>query len=512
MIRYLTSAALVLSSLSAFSQDVFYLNNGTSLSITAGTTVTIQGGVKAANGSSILNNGTLCLINNSISNQSNWTDGNPAGVFAAASTGVFTLKSVNGHTITGNTVFPSMIIDADGGTTINNDIAISGNLLLKSGKFTTGIYKINMINNLPGAVQADAANSNYTKSWINGKLQRSITSNTGLYDFPVGNNSQGNLLQFLNNNITGATSLTASFGSKPGDDAGLIITENGTPYTMVNNGGVWYLNTATAMTGGNYALQLYFTGFIGLSDNKFGILRRNDASANAADWVVPAGSALEPQDGNGRKVSDGYARRKNITTFSQYGIGMASVVVPVTLLDFYAMRDDHITVKLNWSTSTEINNKGFEIEKRYENENRFGYIDFVESKAPGGNSNVLLNYIFHDRNPFTGVTYYRLKQVDIDGKFVYSAIKAVKGTEGSEVNVSLMPNPNHGQFTILISGANQSRKAFISDLNGKVIRQFLIQPQQQINISELPAATYVLTIIDVFGKGKNFSEKIIIIK
>lgn len=512
MIRYLISAILTFMILPAFSQDVLYIGNGADVSITSGATITVQGGINAVNGSSILNNGVIYFTNNSISNQSNWTDGNASGVFTSGSNGMVTFQSVNGHAITGNTVFPSVTLDAAGGATISNDISIANNLLLKNGKFNTGIYKIIIPNNIPDAVQADVSNTNYTNSWVNGNLQRSITANTGLYDFPVGNNSQGNLLQFLNNNITGTSSLTASFAPKPGSDAGLIVTENGTPYTMVNDGGVWYLDAATAATAGNYALQLYFTGFAGLANNQFGILRRNDASSNAADWVVPAGSALEAPNGAGRNVSDGYARRKNMTTFSQLGIGMSAMALPVTLIDFFAVRDNQTTVKLNWSTATEINNKGFEIEKRYENENQFSAKDFVASKATDGNSQVILNYIYQDINSFSGVTYYRLKQIDMDGNFVYSAIKAIKGIDGATVDVTLMPNPNRGQFTILISGANQSRHAFISNINGKVIKQFLVQPQQEVNISELPAATYVLTIIDVFGKGKNFSEKIVIIR
>ena len=512
MIRYFITSAMLLGSLASFSQDVLYLTNGSNVTVTPGATITVQGGVNAVSGSSIVNNGILSLTNNSLINQSNWTDGNATGVFAAGSTGMVVFQSPNGHSITGNTLFPSVTLDAAGGAIINNNISIANNLILKSGQFNTGSYQISMLSNDPDAVQADVSNTNYTNSWVNGNLLRNIATNTGSYDFPVGNNSRGNLLQFVNNNLTGPSSLVASYGPKPGNDVGLAVTENGTAYSMVNDGGVWYLDAATTATGGNYALQLYFTGFAGLTDNQFGILRRRDASSNAADWVVPAGSALEPSGGAGRKVSDGYARRKNITSFSQLGIGMTSVALPVTLLDFFAARENKTSVKLTWATATENNNKGFEIERRYENETQFSDKDFVASKAIGGNNQMILNYIYRDVNAFSGVTYYRIKQVDIDGRSFYSGIKAVDGTGGATVDVTLMPNPSRGQFTILINGINQIRQAFISDIKGKKIKQFLVQPQQQVNVSELPAATYILTIIDVFGKGKNFSEKIVIIK
>ncbi|MEO6868957.1 MAG: hypothetical protein ABI168_04890, partial [Ginsengibacter sp.] len=59
MIRYFITSALALVSLAAHSQDVLYLTNGSSLSITSGATVTVQGGINANNGSSILNNGVI---------------------------------------------------------------------------------------------------------------------------------------------------------------------------------------------------------------------------------------------------------------------------------------------------------------------------------------------------------------------------------------------------------------------------------------------------------------------
>jgi hypothetical protein len=168
-------------------------------------------------------------------------------------------------------------------------------------------------------------------------------------------------------------------------------------------------------------------------------------------------------------------------------------------------------VKLNWYSTTETNNKGFEIERRFENESQFSNIGFVESKASGGNSQTLLNYFYYDLNSFSGVSYYRIKQIDIDNHFMYTAIKAVKGLGSSTVDVTIVPNPNHGQFKIRITGVRESHPAFITDMNGRVVKQLIVQPLQEVNVQGLPAATYILTIVDVFGKDDNYKEKIIIV-
>jgi hypothetical protein len=102
----------------------------------------------------------------------------------------------------------------------------------------------------------------------------------------------------------------------------LNVAENGVAYTGINTGGVWYLTPDLPLAGGNYSLQLYFNGFTGLSDNLFGLLRRPNASTNAAYWIVPSGSSLEAVNGLGRKIADGFARRIDISDFSQWGIGM----------------------------------------------------------------------------------------------------------------------------------------------------------------------------------------------
>jgi hypothetical protein len=306
-------------------QEVIKIQNGGSLMIQSGTDLHLQGGITLENGSSLVNNGNLFLKNNIVSNISNWTDNSV--INALTGTGIVIFNSTHPQQFTGPTSFYTVYINTDQ-LTINNDLSITNLLRLIKGKINTTNYVVALVNTAPSSLENDVINTNYANSWVNGNLRRSIATNTGSYDFPVGNSERSNLLKFLNNNLTGPTSLTSSFIPKPGTDAGLNVVENGNAYTAVNNGGVWKLVPNTAATGGNYALHAYFNGFTGLLDNRFGILRRPDASTNAADWIVPTGSLLEPLNGAGRKVSDGFARRFNISDFSQLGIGEFNLPTP----------------------------------------------------------------------------------------------------------------------------------------------------------------------------------------
>jgi len=307
----------------AVAQEVLRLKKGSTVTVQNGVEFCLQGGISLENGSLLVNNGTLRLKNNLTANQSDWRDNSVIG--ALGGEGVVIFNSTMAHQYFGTTHFYNVQINS-GQLTVNNNFTVENQLHLVKGKINTGINYVLLNNNISSTLLNDVSNIAYVNSWINGNFRRLITSNTSTYDFPVGNTTRCNLLQFFNNNLAGTNYLTASFGPKPGTDAGLNVTENGSVYTAVNNGGVWYLVPNASPSGGNYALQLFFTGFTGLTDNQFGILRRPDASSNAADWKIPPGSLREPFNGAGRKVSDGFARRNNISDFSQLGIGTLSTV------------------------------------------------------------------------------------------------------------------------------------------------------------------------------------------
>jgi hypothetical protein len=321
MKKYLISVLLSYSV--SHSQEVLHLQNGAAIRIQSGVELTLQGGIRMDNGSALTNNGTVRLKNNSIANVSDWIDNSVAG--ALSGTGIVIFNGTSNQNFSGVTNFYTVQINTSA-LTLNNNLTVSNLLNLISGKIITGANYVFLNNNAASSLLNDASNAGYTQGWINGNLRRWIASNTSTYDFPVGNSTRSNLLQFINNNIAGPTTLSSYFAPKPGTDAGLNLMENGSYYVAVNNGGVWYLIPNAAVSSGNYALQAFFNGFTGLDDNKFGILRRPDASSSGSDWIIPPGSTLPANNSPGRKVSDGYARRNNMSTFSQLGIGMLSNV------------------------------------------------------------------------------------------------------------------------------------------------------------------------------------------
>ncbi|WP_020534061.1 LamG-like jellyroll fold domain-containing protein [Lewinella cohaerens] len=120
------------------------------------------------------------------------------------------------------------------------------------------------------------------------------------------------------------------------------------------------------------------------------------------------------------------------------------VALPIELLSFNAHLENDITVKLHWQTASEINNEYFTIERSING------VDWEElMKLNGaGNSTKLLNYSAVDDSPYLGMSYYRLKQIDFDGRFGYSQIRSIYIQKQEDKLIEIYPNPFRNQITI----------------------------------------------------------------
>ncbi|RYY71245.1 MAG: T9SS type A sorting domain-containing protein [Chitinophagaceae bacterium] len=138
--------------------------------------------------------------------------------------------------------------------------------------------------------------------------------------------------------------------------------------------------------------------------------------------------------------------------------------LPVKFLDISAAPKGS-GVSVNWSTAAEYNNKYFDVEKSLD-----GSTWTAINKLNGaGNSNTTSRYSSYDAKPVAGYNYYRVKQVDIDGKFDYSSIVKVK-ISIEKTGVSVLTNPFVSNITVdFLSNSNQSVNVRLTDVSGKLI-------------------------------------------
>jgi hypothetical protein len=170
-------------------------------------------------------------------------------------------------------------------------------------------------------------------------------------------------------------------------------------------------------------------------------------------------------------------------------MGATTVLLPIELVSFEGKALEKSNL-LTWRTASEKNNNGFDIERSTDG-SRFEKIGFV---AGNGTTSQTQRYTFNDVSfPFgegrDGAVYYRLKQLDFDGRFEYS--KTIAITRKAKDAVSVYPNPTEG---ILNISADDYEQAFeLVNHIGQVVLQGE-QLDKTINLQALPNGFYYLKV------------------
>lgn len=181
--------------------------------------------------------------------------------------------------------------------------------------------------------------------------------------------------------------------------------------------------------------------------------------------------------------------------------------LPVNWVTFSAYKNDNKTVVLQWSTANEINNKYYEIEKSSDGIT-FSNIGKIDA---GNNSSAVQQYFFNDVKPYSGANYYRLKQVDKDGKSSYS--KIVKVTfDGTGAGYVVYPNPAVNKSTVRVLNEIKQLTIRLADASGKLVYKRSAGSVKAGEEFEIPVkgfgkGIYILTLVTEKGMS---NEKIIV--
>jgi hypothetical protein len=187
-----------------------------------------------------------------------------------------------------------------------------------------------------------------------------------------------------------------------------------------------------------------------------------------------------------------------------------AVALPISLVNFKAKRKDASNVTLNWETQEETNNDHFEIQRTFSPGNPFVTVARVDTKAKAGTSSLKLQYDANDLNDYSGVTYYRLMQKDLDGKSTYSEIRTVTGIDATP-QVKVWPIPSKGQFSLLFTNAQHATSVRIYNVDGKMIgKEEIIQSGVVRPFTIATSGTYFIKGTDKENGETVFNKKIVI--
>ncbi|MEO6406069.1 MAG: T9SS type A sorting domain-containing protein, partial [Ferruginibacter sp.] len=168
-----------------------------------------------------------------------------------------------------------------------------------------------------------------------------------------------------------------------------------------------------------------------------------------------------------------------------------NAALPVRLSVFTVQKVGNVA-KINWATEQETNSSHFIVERSLDGRT-WNPIARVNS---AGNSSHRVDYITTDNAPIRGINYYRLKQVDIDGRFIYSDIKSA--LFNSAYTAQVAPNPAKGYINLYLSkSGNQSATVEVLNMQGKTVYRIqTTQSSLQIPAMGFSKGLYVVKVID----------------
>jgi hypothetical protein len=303
----------------------------------------------------------------------------------------------------------------------------------------------------------------------------------------------------------------------------------------------WVINTQNPVVGGlDPAVALPFSIAAGLEYNQLVLVANNNANLNddlmtgigglklskysgptnvdnsvlnnCPDAGGSGGTTLYPQLANGsvNTILPGFDPSANyvifgIDGFSEFWLHGSQNSSPLPVeISHTSISCDKINqmVRLNWSTQSETNTLKFEVEKTTDYSNWI----LVGEKTAAGNSSAVIHYTLYDE-VVPQVVYYRLKQVDQNGSFVYYPLGSSDCSEFGELMV--YPNPTRGQVTLRYEAQTNDEHAAIElvDMYGKLVNRQLVgvvtgTNEFVIELSQYANATYFVHIRTTQGTIK----------
>lgn len=143
--------------------------------------------------------------------------------------------------------------------------------------------------------------------------------------------------------------------------------------------------------------------------------------------------------------------------------------LPIVLTSFISLEKEGF-IQLNWATASEENSSYFEVQSSSDGKS----FKMIGRKEAAGNSNIIINYSFNDISPIEGIIYYRLKQVDYDGKFTYSNIISANSST-NEFSFNKVYFNESTLYMTLNNTQTSNSKVDIIDISGRIIKTYNLQ-------------------------------------
>ncbi|RLD61136.1 MAG: hypothetical protein DRJ01_08470, partial [Bacteroidetes bacterium] len=496
------------------------IQNNAKVTINNSNDLTIYGSLDNQTG------GTLEMQPNStLSVKEDWTN---AGTFTAGTGSSVNFNGTIDQSINNDGPFNNLLIDGSGTVSLNTSITVNGNISI-SGTLDALASTINLSGDW-----TNTGTFNRSTSTINfcSTSQQRITKTTGeeFYNLTINNTNEtipqvvlgSNVLVYNNFTLTSGVVQTTSGNLLSLDVGATVIDGNDSSYVAgplrkygitdfdfpIGNDTVYARLGISSMTGSGNFIAEYFnapysdittmgTNMHHVSKIEYWDLDRpsgtaeplvklfwEDSSRSVIDapdslivshfetgqWKNFGNSAFnEAADSSGWVLSNDHFKTFSPITFGVTTDKAESNPLPIELISFNANLDND-KVNIYWATASEKNNDYFTIQRSTDGYN----FEDVEETSGSGNSNSLINYSAVDYEPLYGLSYYRLKQTNYNGKSTYSDLVSIKyefDIIENSFEISLYPNPVNAEndLNIMLHNVHSGDVVLrISDMLGNI--------------------------------------------
>lgn len=399
--------------------------------------ITINAGVAAGTFNPALAAANLTMGAFNLDVNGNWVNN---GTLTAGTGTVSFVGAGSGNTISGATLFNNVTVNKANGIASSGTQQIGGVMTFTNGVVTaTGTLRF-----LAGSSVASVSNNSY----VDGVVTK--VGNT-TFTFPVGKAGLWRPINIsapstITDTYTAQYFNTSALGSYPNANRAVTLDH-------VSNAEYWMLNRTAGTSSVITSLSW--------DSNSGGVA--NLPTLRVAGWNGSLWADLGNQSTSGN-TAKGTITGTTATTFSgPYTLASTVFInaLPVQLSGMVCGINSFGNPQIDWKTEVEVNSDYFQIERSFDGE-KFEAVGRVTLK---GDSRMTQSYSFEDFGAPDGKMYYRLKQVDRDGRFEYFQVCAMTVISGG---LSVTPNPTSGTATIKLHG-DDLRELTVMNSIGQVV-------------------------------------------
>ena len=255
---------------------------------------------------------------------------------------------------------------------------------------------------------------------------------------------------------------------------------------------VWYKvipssSGALTVNANTDDFDLVLEAFTGSCGSLTSIACKNDAAGSESLTIA---NAVEGTTYYFRVYNTSLAAARTAAETGNFTIKVNSTALPVSLASFEASLSENNAVRLDWATTAENNASHFEVEHSLSGKE---WSKISEIKA-GGNNTGLKSYTYIHTNPSLSVNYYRLRSVDLDGTFTYSAIESVS-LNGSAKELFVYPNPASEYLSLEAIGDQSAISSMqLFNMTGHETVLKMDKAGRSLDVRHLPTGSYLLRI------------------